>query len=39
MAGGIGFTSPSGRIRGNVSAGGTTRGDFGGGAGLSITLN
>jgi len=39
IAGGIGFTSPNGRFRGNISAGGTTNGDFGGGAGLSITLN
>jgi len=39
FAGGIGFTSPNGRFRGNISAGGTTNGDFGGGAGLSITLN
>jgi trimeric autotransporter adhesin len=36
---GIGFTSPNSRIRGNVSGGGSFRGDFGGGAGLSITLN
>jgi autotransporter adhesin len=39
LAGGIGFTSPNGRFRGNISAGGTTNGDFGGGAGISITLN
>jgi YadA-like protein/trimeric autotransporter adhesin len=36
---GIGFTSPNARVRGNISAGGSFRGDFGGGAGLSITLN
>ncbi len=36
---GIGFTSPNARVRGNITAGGSSHGDWGGGAGLSITLN
>lgn len=36
---GIGFTSPGGRVRGNISGGGSFHGEWGGGAGLSITLN
>ena len=39
FAGGVGFTSGNGRFRGNITAGGTTRGDYGGGGALSITLN
>ena len=36
---GIGFTSPNARVRGNISGGGSFHGEFGGAAGLSITLN
>lgn len=36
---GLGYTAPNQRVRFNVSAGGSTHGDFGGGGGLSLTLN
>jgi autotransporter adhesin len=36
---GVGFTSPNGRVRGNIAGGGSFHGEFGGAAGLSITLN
>jgi autotransporter adhesin len=36
---GLGYTTPSETVRFNVSAGGTTHGDAGGGGGLTITLN
>jgi trimeric autotransporter adhesin len=36
---GLGYTAPNQRVRFNVSAGGSTHGDFGGGGGLSFTLN
>jgi autotransporter adhesin len=36
---GVGYTSPSERVRVNLSGGGTSRGDVGVGAGLGFTLN
>jgi hypothetical protein len=36
---GLGYTAPNQRVRFNFSAGGSTHGDFGGGGGLSLTLN
>jgi autotransporter adhesin len=36
---GLGYTAPNERIRMNVSAGGSTHGDFGGGGGITFTLN
>jgi autotransporter adhesin len=36
---GIGYTTPSGRVRLNAVGAGSSHGDFGAGGGLSFTLN
>jgi autotransporter adhesin len=36
---GVGYTSESGRVRVNLSGGGTSKGDAGVGAGIGFTLN